>query len=254
MTELVGFRRFEFDLPSALLEQLMTVLDTMEDAPLDNNNVTRIPEAQGVYQIFHRSELVYVGKTDAEAGLRRRLERHSRKTRHRNGLDPAEVSFKAVQILVFSAMDLETALIRRYAERGTATPWNNSGFGSNDPGRERDTTKFQEGHFDVDYPADIDRLLDFSINRKAPAIEILNALKSNVPYVIRFQRNARQPHPDLQKVIEIPHSACSTREVISAVTHQLDEGWQATALPGYVILYKESRIYPSGDIIFPKSE
>ena len=90
-----GYLEFEFDLPNALLINLARALDGMESSELSTANVVDIPEAQGVYQLFHNNSLVYIGKTDAEAGLKKRLERHAWTIQHRRHLDPSEVSFKA---------------------------------------------------------------------------------------------------------------------------------------------------------------
>jgi hypothetical protein len=113
---------------------------------------------------------VYVGKTDAEAGLLSRLTRHSKKIQHRIGLTPASVLFKAVRVFVFTAIDLETQLIAHYG--GTnIVEWNGSGFGSNDPGEKRDTTTYKAGHFDAQFPIDIARPLAFSIPTPTKAAE-----------------------------------------------------------------------------------
>src|SRR5690242_2982896 len=96
------FREFEFDLPQALLRDLVALLDGLTPVSLESGRIeTQIPEEQGVYQLFLDGNLVYIGKTDAEAGLRARLTRHSRKIRQRQNLDPSRVSFKAVRIFVF---------------------------------------------------------------------------------------------------------------------------------------------------------
>lgn len=50
-TEIKGFRTFEFDLPAALLDHLVKVLDGMESAPLSPDGLSGVPEAQGVYQL-----------------------------------------------------------------------------------------------------------------------------------------------------------------------------------------------------------
>ena len=63
-----GFQEFEFDLPDALLAQLVAVLDAMDAETLTISALRDIPDAQGVYQLFNNGELVYIGKTDAEAG------------------------------------------------------------------------------------------------------------------------------------------------------------------------------------------
>lgn len=151
-----GFREFEFDLPSALLRRLVQVFGEMDSAALAHDVVKEIPDEQGVYLLLHKGIPVYVGKTDGEAGLRRRLNRHCTSVRHRKSLDPNEVHFKAIRIYVFTVVDLETELIREFK----GADWNNSGFGSNDPGRERDTTKLKADGFDAKFPVDIDYPLD----------------------------------------------------------------------------------------------
>lgn len=157
-----GYTEFEFDLPGALLTRLIEVLDALDAAPLDVANLLGIPEEQGVYQLLLDDRVVYIGKTDAEAGLHKRLSRHARKIIHRVGLDPRRVSFKTVRIFVFTAMDLESDLIRHYGGV-KALDWNGSGFGSNDPGRERDTTKIDSKNYDATFPIDIDRETAFAI-------------------------------------------------------------------------------------------
>jgi hypothetical protein len=250
MSDIPGFREFEFDLPSALLDQLVTVLDGMDAAPLTVATAASIPEAQGVYQLLYRGELAYIGKTDAQAGLRLRIDRHARKIVHRQGITTADLTFKAVQILVFSAMDLETALIAHYATRHQPTPWNNSGFGANDPGRNRDHSRLKDGHFDLLYPIDIDHPID-SIPEDGTAAELLTALRSAVPYVIRWQGGGgRKPHADLEAArVTLAPGPKTARDVVTAVVAQLPPGWQATQLPGYVILYKESTTYVHGTVI-----
>lgn len=72
-----GFRSLEFDLPKALLEQIIDQFMRMESVSLAADHTSRVPDAQGVYQLFYGGKLVYVGKTDGQAGLRRRLSRHA---------------------------------------------------------------------------------------------------------------------------------------------------------------------------------
>lgn len=193
-----GYRDFEFDLPSALLTRLVQIFDEMAAAPLDTTMIAGVPDqAQGLYQLFFDDTLAYIGKTDAEAGLGRRLGRHREKIQHRHNLDPARVSFKAVRVYVFTAVDLETQLINHYGGLGRVH-WNGSGFGSNDPGRERDTTKFKDNHFDALYPIDIDCALAVDLPATGSAATILSTLKAILPYTLRYENaggRARQPTP-----------------------------------------------------------
>ncbi|BBL73240.1 GIY-YIG nuclease family protein [Methylomagnum ishizawai] len=247
-----GYLEFEFDLPAALLRNLVEVFGAMEAAPLLPGNLVGIPETQGVYQLLLRGDLVYIGKTDAEAGLRKRLERHARTIQHRVKLDPAEVAFKAVRVFVFTAMDLETQLIKHYGQIAPL-PWNNSGFGSNDPGRERDTTNLKPEGFDAQYPVDIDRGIELGLPFPATAALACALLKECLPYTFRVEnagRGSRKPHPDLVNTQVVPPpKPYTTRQFIEAILKRLPPGWQATALPSRVILYKEARAYAFGTVI-----
>lgn len=247
-----GYKEFEFDLPGALFAHLVAVLEKMTTAPFSDDNVGSIPEAQGVYQLFHDGELVYIGKTDAEAGLRKRLERHHAKLRHRKGLQPGEVSFKAVRIYVFTAMDLETELIKHYGGL-RRIKWNGSGFGSNDPGRERDTTTYKDTHFDAMFPINIDRSLETVLLSGESAATVLSRLKDTLPYVFRYEgrKGSRRAHPDLEeKKVDLSNmDSFTARNLIERTVAQLPDGWQATKLPSHIILYKENKNYIHGTII-----
>ncbi len=249
---LAGFVELEFDLPQALLEKLVEVFDKISSVPLNEINVGAIPEEQGVYQLYLDDELVYVGKTDAEAGLRNRLYRHACKIKHRLNLEPARVTLKAVRIYVFTAMDLESELIRHYGGVKNLA-WNGSGFGSNDPGRERDTTKVKATNYDALFPIDVDREVELEISEGQSAADVIVSLKATLPYTLRFESDgkSRRPHSDFGRAIlpSLP-APSTTRTILSHIVKNLPDGWHATALPGYVIVYKnDRRSFPSGSII-----
>jgi hypothetical protein len=253
-----GFAEFEFDLPRALRAELISLLDGMATGLLQSDVTDGVPEAQGVYQLFYNDTLVYIGKTDADAGLRTRLTRHARKILHRPTLTGA-VRFKAVRIMVFTAMDLETQLIKHYrdGDDGAAT-WNGSGFGSNDPGRERETTNRAPEGFDAKHPISIDLpgdLLEEGIMTAAAAVM---ALKRALPYTLRYEtrRNAQgralrgQPHADLLAThVTIPAGVQTVRGLLDRIRSTLGADWQATAFASHVILYKERRTYQYGSAI-----
>jgi hypothetical protein len=169
-----GFREFEFDLPDALLTGIIARFDTMEGASLTHENLDGIPDAQGVYQLLVANEIVYIGKTDAESGLRQRLSRHAWTIQHRRNLTVSDVQFKALRVFVFTAIDLETQLIRHYRKHG-AIIWNNSGFGSNDPGRNRDQTRAKPTSFDVLYPVDLDHEIQLRSTGRVPVGDALQS-------------------------------------------------------------------------------
>lgn len=248
-----GYIEFEFDLPGALLVQLIKTIDGLEAVALSAENLADIPEQQGIYQIFSEGKLVYIGKTDAESGLRKRLVRHAKKIRHRVGLDISKIHFKAVRIFVFTAMDLESDLIRHYGGVKTID-WNGSGFGANDPGRERDTTNVDPDNYDAKFPIDIDRDISFVIEVNETAAVVAQRLKSALPFLFRYQGRggkSRKAHLDFeQATLTAISGPISTRNIIKHIVSALPPGWQATALPGYVIMYKEAlREYPQSQVI-----
>lgn len=255
MTSIPGYDEFEFDLPKALLKRLIDALDEVAPTPLTAEALADLPEVQGVYQLFlkrgDRLDRVYIGKTDSEAGLKRRLSKHARKVRDRVGLDPDTVYFKALRVFVFTAIDLETQLIKHYGGV-KAVEWNGSGFGANDPGRERDTTKYKATHFDARFPIDVDRPLTPDFPREGSAASLLKALKRATPYLIRFQtisQHSRTAHPDLENTPVVLSDADleSAATMIAGVVRSLPVGWHATMLPSHVIIYRDDdRKFPSG--------
>jgi hypothetical protein len=244
-----GYCEFEFDLPGALLTSMVKTLDGMESAPLTHLALQSIPEGQGVYQLLLRGGVVYIGKTDSEAGLQKRLSRHAWSIQNRSNLNVADVSFKAVRVFVFTAIDLETQLIRHYAISATES-WNNSGFGSNDPGRNRDATRVAPTSFDARYPIDLDQPLELGISGVVSAASAVAALRRALPYTLRAEGGPIVGPDLLNSSVTLPEGQTSCRETLRRIVSALPRGWQATALAGRFILYKEFRDdYPAGRVI-----
>jgi hypothetical protein len=245
-----GYAEFELDIPGVMRGQLPNFFATLQSESLIPENISKIPErAQGAYLLFLDETLVYVGKTDAQAGFRNRLTRHSFNIQHRKNLDPTRISFKAVRIFVFSTFDLETMLIEEYTlHHGLRPVWNVSGFGSNDPGRNREDQ--QPAQFDLDYPLDIDREVSLLSPGEHSLIALVLALKNHLPYIFRYETGGsgagawRLGHPDMvDKTISIPAGPITTRLLIQLILKALPIEWQATVLPNRVILYRENRTY-----------
>ncbi|MEX1179751.1 MAG: GIY-YIG nuclease family protein [Cucumibacter sp.] len=247
----MGYAEFELDIPGVMRTELPKYFDAMSASPLTLENLNRmIPnQAQGAYFLFLENSLVYIGKTDAEVGFRSRLLRHLNNVRHRHHLDPEQVRFKAVRIFVFSNFDLETMLIDEYAKREGGRPvWNYSGFGSNDPGHRRESQ--DPAKFDLQYSVDIDREVAFLPAGEHPLMSALLALKNELPYLLRYDTGEegtwRTGHVDMiDKMIVVPQRVLTTRLVLTLILDSLPEGWQVSALPGRVILYKEDTTYGS---------
>lgn len=247
-----GYGEFEVDIAALMRSSLPAYFDDLNAVPLLPENINEIPhQAQGAYLLFLNETLVYIGKTDAQAGFRSRLTRHFHNIQHRSRLEPSEVSFKAVRVFVFNMFDLETILIEEYTRSTGLRPiWNTSGFGSNDPGHRRENQ--DPALFDVRHPVDIDRQIEAVEPGTHDILAVLLKLKDSLPYTLRFESDGpgkhswRQGHADMRgNAVEIAPGPQTTRSIIQAVLDAMGSEWQATVLPNRVILYKEDTTYPA---------
>jgi hypothetical protein len=238
---------FKLSITRALGDQLEEKLSELVPAPLNAEQLSELQPRKGVYQLYLRGELVYVGKAAQKGGLPARLRAHMKKLSGRRGIEMGEVGF----VCLYVDEDLDAAapeklLIKRYRENGEA-PWNTMGFGNKDPGRNRDKTLVKARHFDALYPIDTDIPVGGLKPGRQPLGPVLMAVKENLPYTFRFPKNSngRKPRRDLQDVpITVPDivdsaAGLSATIFLELVLDVLPDGWQATALPGYVILYPE---------------
>lgn len=86
------------------------------------------------------------------------------------------------------------------------------------------------------------------------AASALARLKEALPYTFRYQAKgsgSRKPHADMElTTLSALSGPITPRKAIQHIVHALPIGWQATALPGYIILYKEAfREYPQAEVI-----
>lgn len=246
-----GFIAFELDLIDAAVHQLVPQLDTMTGEPLTRAATALLPDAQGIYLLIYQGKVHYVGKTDAKAGLRTRLTRHVAKFEQRHNIMPADVEFKAAQILVLTTTDIERELINHYR-----AAWNGSSFGSNDPGRQRETTAKPPDGFDARFPINIDQPIGILKPGPTTVHIALIDLKDALPFTLRYElapgakgsrAYRRWPHPDLPaSPVTIPATSMTTRQTVKLLISALPAGWQATYFVSHLILYKETRSYVHG--------
>jgi hypothetical protein len=130
---------FDFDLDRGIRAQVVEKLKKIPLLPLVKNAG---PPASGIYALYHKGKLVYVGKasketTKSQRTLRDRLNEHVEKIGKSGGLSLADVTFRYLTFKsewwVFAA---ELALINTYTPE-----WNGSGFGSKVQGRGRPGTE-----------------------------------------------------------------------------------------------------------------
>jgi hypothetical protein len=200
-----------------------------------------LPNNGGVYVLSHHRERVYVGKA---ASLRSRLEQHASDLDGRRNISRQDVAFVCAELSSnWAPYGAEEILMGR-----GRLPWQNSGFGNNDPGRNRDSSRIKMDHWDAQFPIRLDWPCSAIPAGVYDAARLLRMLKETLPFVLRFQREGSShapPPPEVQAaVIEIQQAGMPFWELMRRLVDALP-GWQATALPGYAIFYRETFDYPS---------
>jgi hypothetical protein len=141
--------RFEFDLDRGISLQ---VIEQLEGSPLLPLTKGCGPPESGVYALYFRDKLVYIGKaskgtTKSQRTLKGRLNEHVGKISGRQNITVADMACRyltfASEWWVFAA---EFALIMHYKPE-----WNDSGFGSKTPGVGRPGT-FRVSQWNEKFP------------------------------------------------------------------------------------------------------
>jgi hypothetical protein len=249
---LTATRHFTFDLTGALARQLEAALPGLMQAPLTLDGLEEVQATPGIYQLYLRGELIYIGKADKS--LRGRLTEHHKKISGRLRISVDDMSFTGLYLEgTWIPVGPEQMLMNARKNMTGAEPlWNTNGFGMNDPGRERDTTNFKDNHFDAMYPADLGYVVESLERRVYPVNQLLPALKQALPYLFRYESQWAK-HPDyLASEVTISQSPITATQVFEALIDALPPEWQITALPGYVIMYKNIRSYPSSQLVFKR--
>lgn len=235
---------FKLSITKALADQLAERLAPLQPHELTDDAVEQLERRSGVYLLYHQAHRVYVGK--AQQPLPSRLRQHWRKLMGREGLALVDVGF----VCLYVDEDLDAAapeklLIRRYRAEGgpDGVPWNVNGFGNKDPGRNRDRSAVPRNHFDARYPANLDWPLELTAGSR-PLAQVLAEAKRQLPYNLRFERTpaARVAYT---AEIDVPAGPLPLAQFLEVAIAALPPAWQATALPGYVILYGERSELPS---------
>lgn len=240
-------KEFDFDLARAVVDQLIESLSALSVGLLSVNNLANVSNVQGVYQLFHEDVAVYIGKADRS--LRTRLRRHLRSLSARQNIDVTRLGFKALYIHKnWTTWTSEDVLLRRFAE---TCAWNSSGYGSNDPGRNREQTDLGSEHFHQQFPIRADWIVDEVPAGKYEANALLQQVKKSLPYLFRYEtRNPkrwRQGSPKYnERELVVDRASMTAEELISSIARQLGPTWQATRFPSHYILYEETRAYTHG--------
>ncbi len=127
------------------------------------------------------------------------------------------------------------------------------------PSRSRQRTRNHEqapDGFDAQFPIRHDRPCIGITAGNRNCNDLLQLLKSQLPYILRYQishRNRwREGHPDYNSVtIRVPRAGMPAHELLRLIAQHLP-GWQATRFPSQLILYKEHKQYTHGTTIWPE--
>jgi len=245
---MVNYAEFRLSITRALGDQLAESLNELKPAALNLANIAALAPRPGVYQLYEDDHFVYVGKADKSLPVR--LAEHFTKVSGR--LSVGRMTFACLYVEEdLHAVAPEKLLIARYKGRGQA-PWNNNGFGNNDPGKERDTTDFykKKHHFDVLHPVNLDWVCDKIIPGPYSATQLLKALKDALPYVFRYQQDPLHENVTVDVFSRRP-TADELFQSLGLAIASIDPAWQITALPGYVIMYPKKGPYPSARRTYP---
>ncbi|MGW2410625.1 GIY-YIG nuclease family protein [Streptomyces tubercidicus] len=227
---------FTLSITKALGDQLAKALEKLDRAPLAEENLARLKEKPGVYQLYLNDKFVYVGKADKS--LPARLRNHLRKISGRRNISLEEMAFSCLYVAEdFSALAPEQLLITHHKGKGDI-PWNNNGFGNKDPGRQRDSTVLKRNHFDVLFPIDLERPVEGLQTGETTLHALLETIKAGLPYNFRYGKAAEFK----TRRVHVPADGMTADEVFHLISAEIPTKWQVAALMGYVIMYDDSPI------------
>lgn len=240
---------FTLKITLALTTQLRAMLDTLQPEPLKLDNIDALKKRKGIYQLYHAGTLVYVGS--AKTALPTRLKQHRRKISGRLNIDVADMSYTCLYVDEdMTVLSPEKALMDAFKADGFCE-WNFNGFGNKDPGVERDTTVLDTDHWDVSYPADLALPVPAIAAGDYDCTDFMKMLKAALPFNFRYQKKGPGIADYVGVTIHVPTAGLDAESLFKLLLGELPIGWRATVLPGYVILYKNSRAYPQGTILRP---
>ena len=240
---------FEIDIVAALSEQLVDAFDALTVGPLDLPSIALVRRDQGVYQLFHKNSLVYVGRAD---NLNSRVSQHLEKISGRLNIVASDMGFKALYVHKnWNTLAPEDTLIKHFKAHGAGfCEWNGNGFGPHDPGRQREETNKPAHGFDAKYPIRHDWPCT-KVDAKAwNVLQLLITMKDELPFLLRYETSAgddyRKGHADQRAATVIVPSPGMGADALLSLVSKAMPGWQATAFPSHLILYKENRNYTYG--------
>lgn len=240
---------YSFDFFQTITDQLRDRLGLLDSTPLDDESLAALRiyqaacgSAQGVYCLVYENLTVYVGKADR---VDERLAQHLAKVRGRQNIDLAKVCYKAILLdRSMSTAANEKLLIQAFQAQHECE-WNGSGFGTKDPGKERDTTR--PNLFDQRFPIRADFLVS-ELDNTETLDSLLGKMKLQLPYVVRWQALTAEQK---QIVIDLNGVSRDAESLLRLAGQALGIGWQAVILSNGIILYRNQTTYVHGRTVYP---
>ena len=233
--------RFVFDIFKPLTNQLAEHFNRAPTVKLSERNLAEVPQVPGVYGLWLKGVLAYVGKTDSSLG--ERLGQHFRKLRLRQNLNIDDVKFCALEMSPdLAPVVSETILINRLG--GTAI-WQKSGIGSNPTGKERFTQK--PSNFNKRHPIRHDWPCKSVSAGQHTVLDLLKAIKAELEKGGFFwpEGNAKglsAPAQDgkiislADKVVDVPQAGMGAWALLKLLEKEFPH-WRAVRFDGWLMFW-----------------
>ncbi len=199
-------------------------------------------DSQGVYELLLDGLPVYIGQAEK---LRKRLTEHRRKLSRAPKTSILKGSPSSAFTSIWHGYRSTTkALIKVFRKQGKSCEWNGSGFGIHDPGRNSETTnkKLYWG-FDRIYPIRGDWPCGGIARGTHNARDLLMGIKAELPFLFRYEvDNSNSWQAGSVKynelTIDVPKEGMAADALLREIVDHLPGGWQFTAFPSHMILFK----------------
>jgi hypothetical protein len=176
---------FRFEVGTAILAQLRVQLRNRV-APEPITGLIRAPYA-GFYQILHRGQEKYIGKTTRP--IETRLGEHYQKLFGRQGMDLQQVEYKYVMVADPSLVDMAEKALILYFRNHTEASWNRSGFGSKVTGYGRRNQR--PSQWSQEYPADLTARLTAGSETPIQLSQLIEQLANPCPLTLSIPAQMR---------------------------------------------------------------
>jgi hypothetical protein len=238
---------YSFDFLDTISKQLRERLDALGITTLCERALLELESfqnehgrTQGVYVVYYGGLPKYVGKAE---NLASRLGQHHRKLTGRRRIDPAGIGYKCLVLDGSMSTAANEKLLIAQFRKDNPDMWNGAGFGPNDPGKHRDTTK--PSAFDEAHPIRVDIRLE-DIADALTLGELAEIMKRKLPYVFRYDLEDRaESLVDLSGVERTPY------HLLRAMINCLGTGWRGAILSYGMVFYRNRKHYPHGEEIDP---